>query len=71
MVLLVDESAAENSQLAAELLSNMNDQGFGAEQIFNRTRMGVSRKSNGKQVPTVSSALVEDVRFGSHPRVGS
>jgi len=68
---VVDESTAENSPLAAELLSNMNDQGLGAEQIFNRTRIGVSRKSNGNQVPTVSSSLVEDVRFGSHPRLGS
>lgn len=68
---VVDETAAAHSPLAAELLSHMNDQGLGAEQIFNRTRIGVSRRSNGQQVPTVSSSLVEDVRFGSPPRAGS
>lgn len=68
---VVDESTSQNSPLAAELLSNMNDQGLGAEQIFNRTRLGVSRKSNGQQVPTVSSSLVEDVRLGSLAKAGS
>ncbi|MFY9953699.1 MAG: hypothetical protein WAK54_11065, partial [Bradyrhizobium sp.] len=36
-----------------------------AEGVFNKTRVAVSRVSNGEQMPSVSSSLLEDVRFGS------
>ena len=35
-----------------------------AESVFNKTRVAISRASDGEQVPTVSSSLLEDVRFG-------
>ena len=61
---VVDEEKSVNSILTAELLRSMARGGSGAEQIFNRTRIAVSRNTDGQQVPTVSSSLVEDVRFG-------
>jgi len=33
--------------------------------VFTRTRIAVSRTSEGQQVPTVSSSLIEDIRFGA------
>jgi hypothetical protein len=37
---------------------------MGAETVFNKTRVAISRASDGDQVPSVSSSLLEDVRFG-------
>ena len=34
------------------------------ESVFNKTRVAISRASDGDQVPTVSSSLLEDVHFG-------
>ena len=48
----------------SELLNNLNAQATGVETVFNKTRVAVSRSSDGAQVPTVSSSLMEDVRFG-------
>jgi uncharacterized caspase-like protein len=62
---VIDDAKAENSALVAELLKNMNAHGVGAEQIFTRTRIAVSRSSEGQQVPTVSSSLIEEIRFGA------
>ena len=33
--------------------------------VFNKTRLAISRASEGDQVPTVSSSLLEDVQFGA------
>lgn len=62
---VIDDAKAENSALVAELLKNMDVQDAGAEQIFSRTRIAVSRISDGQQVPTLSSSLIEEIRFGS------
>jgi uncharacterized caspase-like protein len=62
---VIDDAKAENSALVTELLKNMNAQSAGAEQVFARTRIAVSRTSEGQQVPTVSSSLIEDIRFGA------
>lgn len=68
---VLDDAKAENSALVTELLKNMTEQGAGAEQIFTRTRIAVSRTSEGQQVPTVSSSLIEEVRFGAAEKSGS
>lgn len=68
---VVDDNRAENSTLVSELLKHMNTQGLGAEQIFTRTRIAVSRNSDGQQVPTVSSSLIEEIRLGSVEKAGS
>jgi uncharacterized caspase-like protein len=62
---VVDDSDGQHSVLVTELLNNLNAQADAAEAVFNKTRVAVSRASNGVQVPTVSSSLLEDVRFGS------
>jgi uncharacterized caspase-like protein len=62
---VVDDSDGQYSVLVTELLNNLNAQADAAEAIFNKTRVAVSRASNGVQVPTVSSSLLEDVRFGT------
>ncbi len=45
----------------------MNSPAGTAEKVFNRTRVNVSRATEGVQVPSVSSSLIEDVRLGSGP----
>ncbi|WP_407186641.1 caspase domain-containing protein [Bradyrhizobium centrosematis] len=60
---VVDDDKGEHSVLVGELLNNLNAQGS-VESIFNKTRLAISRASEGDQVPTVSSSLLEDVRFG-------
>jgi uncharacterized caspase-like protein len=61
---VVDDSTGQNSVLVAELLNNLNAQ-TGVEAVFSKTRLAISRASEGEQVPSVSSSLVEDVRIGS------
>jgi len=59
---VVDDGKGEHSVLVNELLGNLNAQGS-AESVFNKTRVAISRASEGDQVPTVSSSLLEDVHF--------
>lgn len=60
---VVDDGKGEHSVLVSELLNNLNAQGS-AESVFNKTRLAISRASEGDQVPAVSSSLLEDVHFG-------
>jgi uncharacterized caspase-like protein len=60
---VADDSVAAHSVLVAELLNNLTAQA-GAESAFNKTRVAISRASEGEQVPSVSSSLLEDIRFG-------
>ena len=48
--------------LVTELLNELNAP-VSAEGVFNKTRVAVFRASNGAQMPSVSSSLLEDVRF--------
>lgn len=57
-----DDSTNEHSVLVTELLNEL-DREVSAEGVFNKTRNAVSRVSNGEQVPSVSSSLLEDVGF--------
>jgi uncharacterized caspase-like protein len=68
---VVDDSKGSNSVLVTELLNNLDGRSAGAEAVFNRTRVAVSRASDGEQVPSVSSSLLEEVRFGLEPDAGS
>jgi uncharacterized caspase-like protein len=61
---VADDSEGQYSVLMAELLNNLNAPAD-VETVFSRTRLAVSRASDGEQVPSVSSSLVDDVRFGS------
>jgi uncharacterized caspase-like protein len=66
--MVADDSDGTNSVLVSELLSNLNagetDQASAAEVVFNKTRIAISRASDGAQVPSVTSSLLEDIRFG-------
>jgi len=66
---VADDSTGENSVLVTELLSHINtkaDRARAAETIFNQTRVAISRASDGAQVPSVSSSLMEDVSFNAN-----
>jgi uncharacterized caspase-like protein len=62
---VVDDSKGQNSVLVAELLNNLDGKSAGAEAVFNKTRVAISRASDGEQVPSVSSSLLDEVRFGA------
>ncbi len=68
---VADDSKGQYSVLMAELLSNLDAQAAaGAETVFNKTRVAISRASDGEQVPAVSSSLSTDVQLvtGGHEK---
>ena len=68
---VADDSKAANSVLMTELLNHLNAQSTGVESVFNKTRVAISRASDGEQVPSVSSSLLEDVSFAANDKAGS
>ena len=65
------DSIGTHSVLMSELLNNLSAQSApSAEAVFNKTRVAISRASDGEQVPSVSSSLLEDVRFGASDKAG-
>jgi uncharacterized caspase-like protein len=66
---VVEDSAGQDSVLVTELLNHLSERG--AEAAFNKTRVAISRASDGEQVPSVSSSLLEDVRFSTTENAGS
>src|SRR4030081_2558764 len=65
---VADDSAGPTSVLVTELLNNLNANldiktAAGVETVFNKTRVAISRASEGEQVPSVSSSLSEDGRL--------
>src|SRR5712664_3082206 len=60
---VADDSMGQYSVLMAELLNNLNAQAAGAETVFNKTRVAISRASDSEQVPSVSSSLLADVQL--------
>src|SRR6478672_1737457 len=60
---VADDSKGANSVLMSELLQNLGAQAGDLEAVFNRTRVAISRASDGEQVPSVSSSLLENVRI--------
>src|ERR1700687_1207120 len=63
---VADDSQGAHSVLMSELLNNLDAQAADVETVFNKTRVAISRASDGAQVPSVSSSLSEDVRFGAN-----
>jgi uncharacterized caspase-like protein len=68
---VADDSRGANSVLMSELLANLTAQDAGIETAFNKTRIAISRASDGEQVPSVSSSLLEDVSFARAEKAGS
>src|ERR1700722_8004942 len=66
---VADDSSGATSVLVTELLNNVKEQAA-IEAVFNKTRAAISRASDGEQVPTVSSSLLEDIRFGTDEKAG-
>jgi uncharacterized caspase-like protein len=62
---VADDSEGAHSVLMSELLQNLNAEAGGVETVFNKTRVAISRASDGEQVPTVSSSLAEDLRLAT------
>jgi len=61
---LDDPRGQNNSVLVSELLNQLG-KSPSAETVFTKTRNAIARSSDGEQVPTVSSSLVEDIHFGT------
>jgi formylglycine-generating enzyme required for sulfatase activity len=59
----VIEDEGPNSIFIGELAKEMRTPGLTAEEIFSRARIGISRASNGEQVPWVSSSLADEFYF--------
>jgi uncharacterized caspase-like protein len=66
---VADDSKGQYSVLMSELLNNLNAQ-TALETVFNKTRVAISKASDGEQVPSVSSSLLEDVRFSTSENAG-
>jgi uncharacterized caspase-like protein len=62
---VADDSRGPNSVLVTELLNNIGSKAAGAEAVFSQTRVAVSRVSDGEQVPSMSSSLLEDVHLAA------
>jgi hypothetical protein len=81
---VADDSTGQHSVLISELLNNLasardanaaepgkeTSKPVAAEAVFNKTRIAISRASEGAQVPSVSSSLLEDVSFGAPANAG-
>src|SRR5262249_38068763 len=61
---VADHSRGANSVLVTELLGTLTAKSSGIESAFRKTRVAISRASDGEQVPQVSSSLLDDIRFG-------
>ena len=53
----------DSGVFVGELIKEMRGPGVAAEEAFIRTRIGVSRATNGEQVPWVSSSLTTELSF--------
>ncbi len=60
---LIHEMDAENGLFVGELLREIRTPGIGAEEALSRTRISVGRVSGARQLPWLSSTLLEDFSF--------
>jgi uncharacterized caspase-like protein len=72
---VAEDGKGQYSVLVSELLTNIGghdaDKPTAAEAIFNKTRVAISKATDGQQVPSVSSSLLEDVSFAASDKAGS
>ena len=62
---VAEDSSERHSVLVLALLKHLNQKGLGADAVFRNTRLAISKASDGDQVPSVSSSLLEDIRFAA------
>ena len=67
---VAEDSTERHSVLVSELLKNLNQKGLSADAVFRNTRLAISKASEGDQVPSVSSSLLEDIRFATADATG-
>lgn len=60
---VISDGTGANSVFVSELIKELRVPNLTVEEVFNRARIGVSRASNGEQVPWVASSLTEEFRF--------
>ena len=60
---VADDSKGQHSVLMTELLKELDPKLAGVEAAFRKTRVAISRATEGEQVPWVSSSLPEDISF--------
>jgi formylglycine-generating enzyme required for sulfatase activity len=61
---VIPDGTGENSLFITELIKELRVPNLTAEDVFNRTRIGVSRATSNEQIPWVASSLVEEFSFG-------
>jgi hypothetical protein len=66
---VVTDNGGDRSLFVGELLKEIRQPDFTAEEILNRTRVAVTRASRSEQVPWISSSLAEDFSFVPGGRV--
>jgi uncharacterized caspase-like protein len=64
---VANDSDGTNSVFVTELLQEIRSPGISAEAVFNRTRVGVFRMTNGEQLPWVSSSMLNEFSFNAQP----
>jgi TolA-binding protein len=64
---VLGDSATERGMFSDELIKQIRTTGLSGEEVFNRTRLAVSRVTRGDQVPWFSSSSTEDFSFTGRP----
>lgn len=60
---VAEDGEGENSVLVSALLGSISSRVVSADAAFAKARLAVTRATGGKQVPSVSSSLVDDVKL--------
>jgi formylglycine-generating enzyme required for sulfatase activity len=68
---VINDSAGDTSVFADALIKEMRAPNMTAEDVFNHTRIDVSRASNSEQIPWVASSLVDEFRFAGSAKVAA
>ncbi|WP_031337529.1 caspase family protein, partial [Rhodopseudomonas sp. B29] len=64
---VIEDGRGDNSVLVSALLGSTSSRFASAEAAFTKTRLAVTRATNGAQVPSVSSSMVDDVSLTPGP----
>src|SRR6185312_3288507 len=65
---VVNEDGNENHMFVNELVNQTRSQTVTAEDAFNRTRIALTRGSQGQQVPGLSPSQISDFSFSLHDK---
>jgi formylglycine-generating enzyme required for sulfatase activity len=68
---VINDAAGDTSAFVNALITEMRTPNVTAEDVFNRTRINVSRASNSEQIPWVASSLVDEFSFGGAAKVAA